>query len=253
MSLSSLTKEECVDLILSGKFDSLESLGDHYNVSKERVRQILNNLGINSRCFQKIKNYNSFTKFKNKNPSYEPEGVIWKQAIVNGDVLSKTEISEDGEVRDLICREFGDFKYTFFRKRTLHCGVDKYFKVCLNGSSKYIHRIVAETFLDKEEGKDYVNHLDGNKHNNNRYNLEWCTPKENFSHAMNHIKVHPFKNNSEVKSKSYKITYSSGEIETIHNLNKWAKDKDYSQECIRLILCGKQNTHKDIISVEKVL
>lgn len=49
---------------------------------------------------------------------------------------------------------------------------------------KYVHRMVAETFLDKEDGKDFVNHKDGNKKNNHVNNLEWCTRSENMQHAF---------------------------------------------------------------------
>ncbi len=53
--------------------------------------------------------------------------------------------------------------------------------------SKRIHRLVAETFLDKVEGKDIVNHKDGNILNNNADNLEWVTVKENTQHAFNKL------------------------------------------------------------------
>jgi hypothetical protein len=46
-----------------------------------------------------------------------------------------------------------------------------------------IHRAVAETFIPYEEGKHHINHKDGNKLNNNAYNLEWVTPQENTRHA----------------------------------------------------------------------
>ena len=38
-------------------------------------------------------------------------------------------------------------------------------------------------FLPKLEGKDFVNHKDGNKQNNNANNLEWCTKSENTTHS----------------------------------------------------------------------
>lgn len=46
-----------------------------------------------------------------------------------------------------------------------------------------VHRLVAEAFLERIPGKDYVNHKDLNKENNNVKNLEWCTAKENSQHV----------------------------------------------------------------------
>jgi len=47
-----------------------------------------------------------------------------------------------------------------------------------------VHRLIAQTFLQKIEGKTEINHLDGNKTNNSVSNIEFCTHKENIQHAM---------------------------------------------------------------------
>ena len=46
-----------------------------------------------------------------------------------------------------------------------------------------MHRLVAEGFLGKQDGLD-VNHIDGNKKNNNLLNLEFCTRQKNVEHAI---------------------------------------------------------------------
>ena len=68
------------------------------------------------------------------------------------------------------------------KKATLHSRGYMYVRTAKKNYQ--LHRIVACAFIERIEGKDFVNHKDGNKQNNDVSNLEWVTHKENIEHAI---------------------------------------------------------------------
>lgn len=50
---------------------------------------------------------------------------------------------------------------------------------CGNGNRKSVHRLVAEAFITKPEGKDYIDHINRNCSDNSLANLRWVTRSEN--------------------------------------------------------------------------
>lgn len=55
--------------------------------------------------------------------------------------------------------------------------------ICGKNKQKRVHRIVAEMFIENRENLKEVNHIDGNRDNNNALNLEWCSRQHNASNA----------------------------------------------------------------------
>ena len=53
---------------------------------------------------------------------------------------------------------------------------------------RYVHRLVAETFIPNPLNLPTINHLDENKRNNVVANLAWCTIAENLSYGSRHTK-----------------------------------------------------------------
>jgi hypothetical protein len=47
-----------------------------------------------------------------------------------------------------------------------------------------LHRLIAEAFIENPNNYPFVNHIDGNKKNNNLNNLEWCTQSQNCLHSV---------------------------------------------------------------------
>jgi len=73
------------------------------------------------------------------------------------------------------------------KEKILKSSGKRYLKVgfSLDNKKKYynVHRLVAIAFLANPDNKAVVNHLDGNKHNNNISNLIWASCSENILHS----------------------------------------------------------------------
>lgn len=97
------------------------------------------------------------------------------------------EVSNTGRVRSLPRTEGHEKKYFFKGRELKQSNSNGYLVVGLakygNTTQRYVHRLVAETFIPNPEGKTLVNHIDENRQNNRADNLAWVTQQENLGHG----------------------------------------------------------------------
>ena len=127
--------------------------------------------------------------------------------------------------------------------RQLKTNVNKngyeYVQLSTNGKRRTyrIHRLVAQCFISNDDIKPYINHIDGNKLNNDVTNLEWCTAKENDNHARN--------NNLKVQNKPIIATnIKTGCKIVFSSLSECARFLNTNKGSIHRTLKGKRKAHK---------
>ena len=124
----------------------------------------------------------------------------------------------------------------------------------INGKKRNVrvHRQVAETYIPNPLNKPCVNHIDGNKLNNDVSNLEWVTHSENMTHAYkmglnDYQRTRKTKNNVSIR----KITMTqANEIRSkyvygsrTHGVRALGREYGLSLKAILSILKGKTYTH----------
>ena len=65
----------------------------------------------------------------------------------------------------------------------------KYYALKIHGKNRYIHKLVAELFVDGWFAGAEVNHKDEDKLNNNASNLEWFKHKQNCNHGTRNTRA----------------------------------------------------------------
>lgn len=118
---------------------------------------------------------------------------IWKPIIGYEGLF---EVSNLGRVKNS--------RFNKLKKARIRSG---YYSVTLfkNGKLKSVsvHRIMAESFL--ADKKECVNHIDGNKLNNNLNNLEWVSYRENSVHRDLNRKTKTGESNIILHSNSFQV------------------------------------------------
>jgi len=128
----------------------------------------------------------------------------WKAIQLNGQETNYL-ISDEGEVKNGytgdIIKSHATGGRANHRYQRVHLKIGKGQK-----NYRYVHRLVANAFLDKAHPSLEVNHKDRNTSNNHVSNLEWISHKENLRFSMKDVNA----NIPPVDVAKMRILYSAG-------------------------------------------
>lgn len=120
-----------------------------------------------------------------------------------------------------------------------------YCRVILQKNKKtdrvFVHRLVAQHFIDNESNLPQVNHRDENKLNNHVDNLEWCSAKYNSNYGTRLNRL------AELRKKPIEQYSLDGKF-----IRNWSSASDVDcEDChfrgISACLRGVQKTHRNYI------
>jgi len=109
-----------------------------------------------------------------------------------------------------------------------------------NGMKTFsLHRLVALAFIPNPSGERTINHIDGNKLNNDLSNLEWMSVKENLQHAHSNGLI-----NHSIGEDHYISKLSEDDVRSIR---KYSNEFKVSQKLLGKMYCVSAGSIQNIV------
>ena len=178
----------------------------------------------------------------------------WRTPIYDGEPYEGYKVSNLGRILSLNYRNTG--KPELMNPVEMPNG---YLRVGLRKNKKtkrcYVHRLIAETFLENLDNLPEVNHKDEDKTNNfvflnedgtvnkEKSNLEWKTPKENSNHGTRNERIAKANTNGIRSKKVLQLSLSGELIREWESTNECGRN-GFNQSAVAKCCRGEQKTHK---------
>ena len=111
---------------------------------------------------------------------------IWKEIVFEHGPIKRYAVSDFGRIMSFNL-EIEDGK--LLKGSVIQGYVSLKYRLNKKEKTRYVHKLVAEFFLEQKENDIYVIHLDFDKRNNLVNNLKWATKDEMFAHQQKNPKV----------------------------------------------------------------
>lgn len=168
------------------------------------------------------------------------ENEIWKDIEGFGGINVYYQVSSLGRVRSVSRR--GTIPPRILKGRMIH---KKFYIAMDNIDGKSISTkvadLVANAFLDKEDGQEYVEHLDGNEENNRVDNLKWSNISIKKAKNRSISETKRKRNEYYITGNTVYVTMTGTNKHMICDLDDWIKYKDLTWMLVAGYACSNTN------------
>lgn len=112
-----------------------------------------------------------------------------------------------------------------------------------NVENALVHRLVAAAFIQNDDGKPFINHIDCDRSNNRVSNLEWVTASDNINYAPTKERMRRSKTEQRGRAVVQIDPLSGKEIGRFFSIADAARNVSTTVQNIYLICSGKRGHH----------